>query len=174
MGGGKLFSLLAGKPLLRWAAEAADRAGFQTRIMVVSSVSAADHGLTNEGWSIVINPEAETGLASSIRVAAAHAGRRERLVLGLADMPFVSPAHLRTIALSDGVIFTRYPSGRSGVPAGFDQRDLARLMTLQGDAGAAAIEWKHAKSILPPSDNELIDVDTPANLMEARRLVQQS
>lgn len=156
--------------MIRWSAESADRAGFQTRLLIVASASAPDYGLAGEGWEIVINSEAETGLASSIRAAASHARNRDRLVLGLADMPFVSSAHLRRIATGKGVVFTRYRTGRNGVPAGFDRQDLDRLQALQGDVGAAALGWTEANAILPPTENELFDVDTPQDLEVARQI----
>ena len=170
MGWGKLGAKIGAIPLIRWSAEAANRAGFRTRVLIVASASAPDYGLDSEGWEIVVNSEAETGLASSIRAAASHACNRDRLVLGLADMPFISAGHLRRIATAKGVIFTRYPSGRNGVPAGFDRPDLNRLQAVQGDAGAATLGWTGANAILPPTENELFDVDTPQDLEVARQI----
>lgn len=167
-GGGKLSVELASRPLLCWAAQAADRAGFQMRILVVASADQPDFGLARNGWTVIVNSEAETGIASSIRAAARAARRSDRLVLALADMPFVSAAHFCTIALAEGVVFTRYPTSRYGVPAGFDRKGIAELGKLRGDSGASSLDWPNATAIVPPSAEELFDIDSEHDLAKAR------
>lgn len=171
-GGGKLGFLLENKPLLLWSAEAAERAGFQTRYFIVASEALPDAGLAAKGWTHVINREAGSGIASSIRAAAHAAHGCERLVIALADMPFVTPAHLRALALSRGPAFTRYPTGRNGVPAGFDRDDLVRFDRLEGDAGAASLAWNSAVSVAPAAQEELRDIDTLQDLENARDFVR--
>jgi CTP:molybdopterin cytidylyltransferase MocA len=171
-GGAKLAVDLGSKPLLRWAAEAAVKAGFQTRLLIVPSPPAPDFGLGREGWTILVNPEAETGMASSIRAAALAADSHDRLVLGLADMPFVTAGHYRTLAKGKGVLFTRYPSGRVGVPAAFDRQGMARLQSLSGDRGATSLAWPAAAAIVPSSFDELFDVDTAEDLARARSIAR--
>lgn len=171
-GGAKLSAELDNRPLLRWAAEAAGEAGFQTRLLIVASADQSDFGLAREGWTVVANPESETGIASSICAAARAARHSGRLVLSLADMPFVSPAHYRTIAMAEGVVFTRYPMGRLGVPAGFDRQGIAQLGNLRGDSGASSLAWPKATTITPPSDDELFDIDSADDLAKARSIAK--
>lgn len=171
-GGTKLTVEIAGKPLIRWASDAATRAGFRMRILVIGGPTPSDFGLASEGWTVLINSEAASGIGSSIRTAAACDQASSRLVIGLADMPFVPAEHYRALASSAGTVFTRYPSGRKGVPAAFDENGKRRLASLVGDQGAHALDWSGASAIPPPSPHDLLDVDTPEDLVKARSLAR--
>ena len=171
-GGSKLGVELGDKPLFHWAVEAAEMAGFQTRFLIVSSLTTPDCGPGREGWQVVVNPEAKTGMASSIRAAVGAAVGFDRLVLGLADMPFVTADHYRTLAEQEGVVFTRYLSGRMGVPGGFDRPGMVRLQDLGGESGAASLAWPAARAIAPSSANELFDVDTAEDLARAQSIAR--
>tara|TARA_E500000305_G_scaffold104287_1_gene100493 strand:- start:183 stop:782 length:600 start_codon:yes stop_codon:yes gene_type:complete len=162
-GGGKLTSNLDGKPLWRWAADSAVAAGFPQLHIVTNDPLIAD-----AHWTTHSNPEAEEGIASSIRIAAEIASSCTRLMIALADMPFVEPAHLRALAAADDAAFTRYPNGRDGVPAAFPQSALPKLLKLTGNRGATAIDWPQSTSIEPPSPTSLYDVDTPDDLARAQ------
>lgn len=165
---GKLDAVLGHKPLWRWAAEAAVAAGFMTRMLIVSSDLKGSASAVSEGWSIAVNPDPAAGISGSIKLACAQAAACKRLVIALADMPFVESDHLRILALGNGVSFTRYPSGRDGVPAAFPRTTFAVLRTLQGDRGAASHPWDlNISSIKPRSPDSLIDVDTPEQLERA-------
>lgn len=171
-GGSKLVADLLGKPLWRWAADAADSAGFKARWLILSRETAADIGPMAADWEIAINPDAGSGLATSIALAAHVAAPHPRLVIALADMPCVTPSLLGQLARAPGTAFTRYASGRPGVPAAFDASDFARLMRLNGDRGAAAIDWESATTMIdPPSTDTLLDVDTPADLDRAAAIL---
>lgn len=166
-GGNKLAMDLGGKPLWHWAAEAAEAAGFLTRFLIVPPSPIA--AMARDGWTVATNPDAATGMASSISCAATLAARHRRLVIGLADMPFVGTALLRKLALADGPAFTRYPLGKDGVPAAFPADLLPRLHQLEGDEGAARLDWGSTReSVVPVMPAETIDLDTPADLQRAR------
>ena len=172
-GGGKLFADLGGRPLWRWATDTAEVAGFGPRFLIASERDAPVWEHEAEGWTICVNRDAAEGIASSIRAACRVAAQCRRLVIGLADMPFVDPAHLRTLASAKGAAFTRYPSGREGVPAAFPSDCFAALDELRGDRGAAALSWAGRRAILqPPSQHTLFDVDTAEDLDRARGLVR--
>lgn len=171
-GGGKLLADLEGRPLWRWAADAAVDAGFSTRIIVSNDPEILDKC---DGWITHDNPDAAEGIASSIRRAVDLAKDYDRLVIGLADMPLVEPEHLRGLALSQNVVFTRYPNGRSGVPAGFPKKAFPALATLTGDRGAAA-SLQHlpaSQSLSPGSPEALIDVDVISDLEKLRLIVRR-
>ncbi len=165
-GGGKLEASFAGKPLWRWAADTAAAAGFATRFVIVPDppmqLDAA------EGWTIAVNSNADCGIASSIALACSLATDCRRLVIGLADMPFVEAGHLRALAMAEGVAFTSYHSGREGVPTGFPREAFATLASLQGDRGAATLPWANRVAITPTSPASLIDIDTPEDLERAQ------
>lgn len=165
--GDKLAAELGQRPVWQWAAEAAVRAGFVTHFVVTSDHSAQLFSGTS--WQIAVNGSASEGLASSIRCAAQAARDCSRLVLLLADMPFVEATHLRSLALGDGAVFTRYPDGRFGNPAGFPAAMFARLGSLRGDQGAGAHGWsKGADALSPISPASLFDIDTAAGLALAQ------
>lgn len=171
-GGEKLATNLADKPVWSWAVNAAAAAGFIDRICIVREDWAPAREMQALGWSVVVNPEADTGMASSIKLACTAAGVCRRLVISLADMPFVTSDHLRILALAEGVAFTRYPSGKIGVPAAFPRDVLRKLATLQGDRGAAGLDWgSDLTTVTPDSPDTLIDVDTPDDLARASALL---
>ncbi len=161
-GGRKLDAEFGGRPLWHWAAEAARAAGFTTRLLIGSA--AGPHSAAPGGWRIAINHQPEEGIASSIRLAVDNLRSCTRIVLMLADMPFVSPRLLRAIAECAEPAFTRYPDGRRGIPAGFPARCFDRLLTLTGEQGAAALAWPGAICVEPGSFAELQDIDTSADL----------
>lgn len=165
-GGGKLDAPCAGKPLGLWAVEAAERAGFERRLIVVPE-PAPRFAQTLEGWTAIPNRDAAEGIAASIRHAVAAAGGARRLVIALADMPLVAPDHLHALATGNGSLFTTYPTGRAGVPAAFDASAWPALSAVTGDRGAAsAFPGAPAITVDPAT---LIDVDSAADLAEAER-----
>ena len=171
-GGGKLAANLADKPVWSWAANAAATAGFVQRICIVRDGWAPAREMQALGWSVVVNPDADTGISSSIKLACTTAGPCRRLVIALADMPFVTSVHLRILAQLEGVSFTRYPSGKIGVPAAFPREVFHKLATLQGDRGAAGLDWgPDLTTVTPASPDTLIDVDTPDDLARASALL---
>ncbi len=173
-GGTKLDQTLGGKPLWRWSADAAVAAGLRPGMCIVRDEWASARDLQSLGWSVLVNPDAETGIASSIKLALAAAEKRQRLVIGLADMPFVTSDHLRQLAASDEVAFTRYSSGRLGVPAAFPRDAFAKLAMLHGDRGAASLDWgPNVVTITPVSQDMLIDVDTPDDLLRAQTILER-
>ncbi len=168
-GGGKLLAELGGKPLWRWAIDAAVEARFgELHVVTNDRVIAAE--CETSGWSVHANLRAASGMASSIAVAAEATVSAERTVLALADMPFVDADHLRRLAQAGEVAFTRYPDGSHGVPAGFPKAARERLLALEGNRGAGSLEWIGAKAIEPSSPESLIDIDTPARLEAAQEV----
>lgn len=173
-GGGKLTRTLADKPLWHWAADTATAAGFVQRICIVRNDWAPAREMQALGWSVVVNPDAEAGIASSIKLACTAAAACRRLVIALADMPFVTSDHFRTLALSEGVAFTRYPSGRIGVPASFPHDALRKLAMLKGDRGAASLNWgPRLTALTPASPDTLIDIDMPDDLVRASTILER-
>ncbi|MCT2557488.1 NTP transferase domain-containing protein [Tsuneonella sp. YG55] len=168
-GPGKLHADLDGRPLWRWAIESGVEAGFAALHVVTNDARIAAESAA-AGWIVHASPDALRGIAASIRIAA-HATRdAERTILALADMPFVEPGHFRRLAAHPGVVFTRQADGRPGVPAGFPAAARERLMGIEGDRGAASLDWPGAEAIDPPTAESLFDVDTPVRLQRARAI----
>ncbi|MXO84500.1 NTP transferase domain-containing protein [Altererythrobacter aurantiacus] len=169
-GGPKLDALLGGRPLWHWAAETCERTGFGARFLVLDK--ARKLAGMREKWVPIENGEAAEGIASSIRQGVRAAANFDRVVLCLADMPFVSVEHLGRLAATDGVVFSRQASGAAGVPAAFPNGAFVRLLSLRGDRGAGSLEWPDCKILLPASDRELFDIDTEKALNDAEAMIK--
>lgn len=130
------------------------------------------------GFAIIVNPDAALGLAQSLRLAtlAARASGAEGMLVALADMPFVTAAHLEKLvgafdpAAGRTLVATGHGEGKAGPPAIFGAAHFDRLLTLEGDAGARSLfRGAGALSIIaPPSDREVMDIDTHDDLVRAR------
>jgi molybdenum cofactor cytidylyltransferase len=120
--------------------------------------------------TIVANPDADEGIASSIRAAVSSCSDRPAVMIALADEPRVNRALVVAVMnrwqeTSAPVVAPRF-SGVVGHPVLFDRDCFADLLALDGDAGARGvirhlgtdvqyIDVTHA----PP-----IDIDTPDDL----------
>ena len=148
-----------------WAASTAECAGFERLVLVTRG-----DARSRAGWVTVCNDQPEEGLAGSIRIGVTAAQNADRIVIALADMPFVPKEHLVALAQGDGVIFTAYPDGRRGIPAAFPPSAFDTLLSLSGDKGAAALGFEQAVVIEAQGAGALLDVDTPADLERAQEL----
>ena len=164
-GSDKLTADFRGHPLWEWAAIAAEGAGFTHRFIV----TAPDNPFPlRKGWESVPNAHATQGMGTSIAAGAKAASRFERLLVILADMPFVDPSHLLLLARADGPVFTDYGDKRRGCPAAFPRSAFAALQALHGDEGARHLELGGATSIAPRDPAILIDLDTVQDLQRHR------
>lgn len=170
----KLLADLWGCPLVCHAADALRSAGCNPLIAVTRS---AEVTAVLEGYDIVRPVEADPVQADSLRAGIARARDlgAECVLVMLADMPLVTPAHLARlldrwdpdtrVATTDG---TRRMS-----PACFPARDFPALLALDGDRGAQTLLRDLPPEALVRADpGMLIDVDTPEVLvrLQARRL----
>lgn len=162
-GGDKLVAPFRGKPLWRWAADAAETAGFSRLYLVIGPHTVID---LPDGWVGVVNRAADEGMGTSIAAvtAAAAAAAHRRIVIGLADMPMMPAAHLRHIAGTKGATFTRQCDGSAGCPAGFDSEYFSALQTLRRDRGARSLGLPNVTIVDPPDPATLFDIDTAADL----------
>jgi xanthine/CO dehydrogenase XdhC/CoxF family maturation factor/CTP:molybdopterin cytidylyltransferase MocA len=164
---------IAGRSLVRRAAEAALSAGSGSVYVVVGAevagVRAELDGLPVE---VVLNDAWREGMASSIRVAIEAIERRERpvetLVLMLCDQPGVSGDVLRRLleayrATRAPVVASRYPEG-PGVPALFHAELFPALKSLGGDVGARQLIRHLDRDVVTIPFGLTDDVDTPADV----------
>jgi CTP:molybdopterin cytidylyltransferase MocA len=173
-GGGKVDAPCAGRPLALWAVEAVSAAGLAPGVCVTRP-EAPRFLASASGWRRVINPRPQDGLAGSLAGAAraAEANGSTALLVVLADMPLVTPAHLATLAAQDGIAATRYASGRPGVPALFPRTLFGMLGEAQGDRGASHLLAGVENLVLvEPEPGTLLDVDTPENLADAEAILR--
>jgi len=161
------------KPLLQHILLQTQDLDWDARILVLGAAAeiilpALDFG----GFELALNPDWETGMASSVRVGVERALARrpdtENLLFLVCDQPFVSAALLRDLR----ALHTR--SGKKitacryrdtlGVPAIFSKSVFPELQRLQGDRGAAGVIRKYADDCAEmPFEHGAVDVDTEAD-----------
>ena len=160
----KLGTDLRGKMLGLHAAEMLSSLSTRQRIVVASD---RDHPCT-QGWralgfEIIVNNRADEGQSTSVQLAAKralHMGA-SGLCICLADMPFVTAAHIQNLLDAfDGKAQT-VASSDNGIPmppALFPASELGRLEALRGDQGARKL-LDDAK-LIHVNEPILTDIDT--------------
>lgn len=117
---------------------------------------------------IVVNPDWEEGIASSVRVAVRVASDHamDGVLLSVCDQPSISPAVLDALLdrferEPDRVVASAY-AGTVGVPAVFGARWYPQLLALTGDAGARRVLRDHPADVTAvPWEDGAEDVDNP-------------
>lgn len=107
------------------------------------------------------NPDADEGIASSIRVGVRAAGEDARVLITLCDQPLVTAAHLAALIAVDAPIVATGYRGIAGVPAVFAPRFVPELLALRGDRGARAVIEAHREIVnVLTFDDAVVDIDT--------------
>jgi molybdenum cofactor cytidylyltransferase len=118
------------------------------------------------GFVNVLNDDPALGQARSIRLGLAEARRHgaDAVLIALADMPFVPPAHFAALLsrYRGGASLIASRSSHSCPPALFGHDWFSRLETLEGDRGAGA--WLAEAETIPCAPHWLQDIDTQADL----------
>lgn len=95
-------------------------------------------------------------------------------VIALADMPYINPLTISTVAQeirTGAAIAVPTYQGQRGHPVGFSARFRSELEQLSGDEGARSILKRHAheiKLLVCDDAGILADIDTPADLAKPR------
>ena len=180
----KLAAPLAGKPLVRHAAEAALASRARPLVVVTGHEQAAvEAALAGLEVRFVHNAAYRDGLASSLKagVAALPESADGALIL-LGDMPAVTPALIdRLIAAfdqrPDALAAAPVVGGRRGNPALLARALFAAVAELGGDEGARKLLDGAAPERMIEVDasgfGASLDVDTPLALAEAHRLLEK-
>jgi molybdenum cofactor cytidylyltransferase len=140
----------------------------------IAVVRAGDNRLRNlfeqEGVAVHICADAHLGMARSFACAFGASSAARGWVIALADMPYLQPQTIRTIAAqierTGGIAAAAY-HGQRGHPVGFGRRYLNELLKLQGDEGARAVIERHPSDVVIVDCDDrgiLRDIDTPADL----------
>jgi molybdenum cofactor cytidylyltransferase len=168
---------LGGRPMVRWATEAACAAGLAQVVVVVGAqADAVERALAGLPAEVVRNERWAEGLSTSVQAGlrALRPGTQAALML-LADQPGVRPGLLR--ALVDGYRASGAPivvpafRGRRGNPVLFDRSLFPELMAVEGDRGGRVIIARHESAVhcLEVDDAAVIsDVDTHQDYEQAR------
>src|ERR1700674_2218175 len=188
-GSQKLLLEVDGKPMVRHAVEAASEGGCHQVVVVYSSKDVKD--AVGDDAELVFNPDAHTGMASSLRVGLqALRPEIEAAVVVLGDQPLVGsrtiPALLRALRREgsrpavavakkrkQSISPHRPPaSAREGTPPVVLARELwDEIYALKGDAGARQILDGHPELLdTVPAPGRAEDVDTPEAYATSGRL----
>ena len=162
-GSDKLMAPLDGLPLGVHIARTLAPMGFGWRFAVCQQGAVLAQHFEALDFTVIENAVSEAGQAHSLHLAvyAAERTRAEALLVVLADMPFVSQAHLAIVAAGDGL--TASSDGKASMPpALFPRAFWPELLAAQGDKGAHSL-LRQARIIMTTSE-ELRDIDVAADL----------
>lgn len=174
--GDKLLADLHGQPVLHHAASLLNAFAPHQAVAVTTPehIGRAEI-LERAGWTVITNPNADTGQASSIVCAlnALDLNEIDQVLVLLADMPNVSPEHLSRVlkkATHPSVHAIMSESrGTLGPPALFKRDLIPALRTLDGDRGAKSVFLANACAAISIefSEEESMDIDCVADLERA-------
>lgn len=172
-GSNKLLADLAGRPVVRWSAEALAGAVDEMVVVVPRDSSVVREALGGLPARFVENPNADEGLASSIRAGiAALPSEVVAVVIALGDQPTLDPQVVRRVVTAwrgaraeTRAVTTAYADGR-GHPTLFAAALFPSLSALDGDRGARDLleSLADALAVVEVNGARPADVDTPAAL----------
>ena len=133
-----------------------------------------------EGEKVVVCPNADEGMGTSLACAARAAARlfpdADGYVIALGDMPFVRRTTIAAVrdALAAGApLAAPYFRSRRGHPVGLSKRFYKDLSALRGDVGAKQLIRENEGTLvkIPVGDPGVIrDIDTPGDLAPPLRI----
>lgn len=160
MGRNKLLLELDGETVVRRAARTAAAAGLEPVVVVTGHArEAVEEQLRGLGCSSVFNDEHRSGAHTSV---AAGIGAVDRdcaaAVVMLADMPFVTPAMLRSLvarhrASRPPLVASRYGGSVNAPPILYDRRLFGELLRMDARCGRRVVR-RHL--------HEAVEVEWPA------------
>jgi molybdenum cofactor cytidylyltransferase len=172
-GSNKLLADLAGRPVVRWSAEAL-AGGVDALVVVVPRDSTLLRtALVGVPVRFAENPNAHEGVASSLRAGiAALPSEVEAVVIALGDQPTLEPQVVRRVVTTwrgaragTRAVTAAYADGR-GHPTLFAAELFPSLSALDGDRGARDLleSLGDAVASVEVAGVRPADVDTPAAL----------
>jgi molybdenum cofactor cytidylyltransferase len=167
-GGDKLSAPLAGAPVAHHILSALRPFAFAQKLLVCRSGSLWIDAYARDGFAILHNDDAESGMLGSLKIGATSVEDRLKLLVCLADMPFVATEHL-ALLLSAAEARDRIVASMAGVyrgpPAVFPVDRLLRLPPA-GEGGARSLLV--GASFVDCAADRLLDIDTRQDLLAAQ------
>ena len=175
---GKSARLGQAKQLLEWQnrtllEHALSNAGmvFKDRVLVILGAEAKliQSKINLAGAEVIVNPDWQTGMASSIRAAIqALPDSATAVMLMLCDQPLITAVQLLSLVnawqASPAQIAASEYHQSIGVPAIFPASYFDQLLMLEGDKGAKSVLIKHQTDLIRISLPEAeFDIDTLAD-----------
>lgn len=185
---GKLLATVAGVPLVARVVGAA-LASVARPVVLVTGYDAdaiAASVPMAPSLRIVHNPDHARGLVTSLRAGVASVAREvDAVLICLADMPRLRAEHLDRVVAAyaedfDGSVCRATFDGRPGHPVLWPARCFSAIAALPaGESGARSLLAAEGvagrlREVEMPDDGVVADVDTPADLTEARARVGES
>jgi len=141
--GDKLLATLNGEPVMAHAAKSLTSIPLAGRYAVVgTSQTPRREQLTSLGWSLIDNPDPARGQGKSLALGMTALSQQvavDAVLVLLADMPFISDAHLiglaKTLTKSTNAVMSQC-NGVLCPPAIFSRTAFEKLQALDGDQGA--------------------------------------
>ena len=129
-----------------------------------------------EGEKVVVCPNADEGMGTSLACAVKAAGEADGYLIALGDMPFVRRTTIAAVrdALAAGAsLAAPYFRSRRGHPVALSKRFYNDLLALRGDVGAKQLIRENERALvkIPVGDPGVIrDIDTPGDLAPPLRI----
>ncbi len=165
-GGNKLEAMLGDTMLGLYAAQTLSELGCGQLFAVHDPAHAAlATALNAEGFTLVNNLDVDKGLSHSLALAAnaAVTTNADAMLICLADMPFVTAAHLATLIGAGGSQIVASTIGEIRMPPALFPRAMwPMLMTLTGEEGARPL--LRDAIIIQGTPEMLADIDTRVDL----------
>jgi molybdenum cofactor cytidylyltransferase len=159
----KLLVPFRGRPLVRWAIDAALEAELADTFVVVGATDID----VPDGAVLVPNPRWSDGQSTSLQagIAAARASGHDAVVIGLGDQPFVPATAWRAVAAhSDRPIATATFDGQRRPPVRL-AAEVWSLLPTTGDEGARVLMRGRPDLVSEiPCKGQPIDIDTREDL----------
>lgn len=173
--GDKLLADLSGQPVLAHAANMLQDQVFGARIAVVGPGQEARANIAaSAGWTIVMNPDARDGQATSLLAGLRAVSERPditHVLILLADMPHIPAKHILALqeAVFGGASAAMSVADGALCPPAIVSRDMfPELMTIQGDQGAKQVIARlPGMRPVPMLPEDAIDIDTLDDLSRA-------
>jgi CTP:molybdopterin cytidylyltransferase MocA len=162
--GAKLLVPFRGRPLVRWAVDAALAAGFDDVLVVTGAADLAD--VLPPLVVVVPNPRWAQGQATSLAAAVDAADERghDAVVVGLGDQPLVPADAWRAVGTSVSVIAVATYDGVRRNPVRLGKAVWPEL-DREGDEGARTLMRRRPELVAEvPCAGDPADVDTPEDL----------
>ena len=166
----KLLADLDGRPVLRWALDAAIGAGFDAVYLVWGAVrpdpALKGVDMLTSGLRLVESTHWADGQAHSLRagIDAVRADGHTAAVVGLGDQPRVGSPAWRSVGAAAGTIVVATFDGERRPPVKLD-RSVWHLLPEDGDEGARSLLRRRPELVLEvPCHGEPADVDTNEDL----------
>ena len=175
-GGVKLLAPLAGRPLALHAIDAARSSGVGSVLVVVDAQHDELWRVLPADVTLVLNPHAEEGIASSLRAALAHLSGNARVgavCIGLADQPRIGAASYQRLAherRAGAALAAATYAGERRNPVLLGSEHWPAALALRGDEGARQLMRTLPVAEVPcDGTGDPFDVDSTADLVEIER-----